>query len=138
MYLKGACNNVQRKSPVHQNVFQNKSNNSFRRSSEFTFTMNWIEILLYFLLVPQEFFVPNKRKIESRFEPYLLLTPLTPSDNPKMNENPNCNDLNSLACLSSKCVDNHSTCSTPNTFLETPPNFDFDDYHLNQSIEKVI
>jgi hypothetical protein len=74
-------------------------------------------------------------------EPYLLLTPLTPTDNQKQDEKTNFDDVNLLPCLSSKSVDNHEICSTPNTFIETPLNFEFDDYILNESnklSEKVI
>ncbi len=82
-----------------------------------------------FCLVSQNFSVPNKRKIE----PYLFLTPLSPTDNNKQDEN----DVNLLSCLSS----NHEICSTPKTFIETPSNFDVEDYYLNELIqlsEKVI
>jgi len=88
----------------------------------------------FFCLVSQNFSVPNKRKIESNFEPYLFLTPLSPTDN---NNKQDENNVNLLSCLSS----NHEICSTPKTFIETPTNFDVEDYYLNESIrlsEKVI
>jgi len=94
-----------------------------------------------FFLVPQKFFVPNKQNSESNFESYLLLTPLTPTDNQKEDKKLNLNDLNLFPSSSSKSFDNDEICSTPKTFIETPPNFHFDDYHFNQSIkltEKVI
>ena len=66
---------------------------------------------------------------------------MTPPDDQKHDEKGNCADENLLPCLSAKWNDHLDTCSTPNTFLETPSNCDFDDSRFNQSItsnEKVI
>ena len=68
----------------------------------------------------------TKGRVKPALEPYFLLTP--PSDEKKI-----INNDNSLPCLSSKINDHNRSSSTLNTFLETSPHFDFDDYRLDRS-----
>ncbi len=77
--------------------------------------------------------MPNKQRIKRDLEPYLLLTPVTPTDHSKQNER-----INLLSGLSPKLIDHNETCSSLNTFLDTPSNDDLDDDHFNESNEKVI
>ena len=68
----------------------------------------------------------SKGRVKLTLESYFLLTP--PGDEKKIIHNDN-----SLPCLSSKINDHNRSSSTLNTFLETPPHFDFDDYRLDRS-----
>ena len=98
----------------------------------------FLSIPYYFfllLLVPQELFTSNERRIECAFRPYLLLTPPTSIDHQKRNEKINVQSMDLLSRVPSISVGNHEIYSTPNTFVDTPPNFDFDDYRLNESIK---
>ena len=66
-------------------------------------------------------------RVKLSLEPYFLLTP--PGDEKKI--------INSLPCLSSEINDHNRSSSTLNTFLETPPHFDFDDYRLDRSSPEI-
>lgn len=85
---------------------------------------------------PQPFLVSNIARVKSNFEPYLLLSPLTPLDDE--NEKQVFKNESSLPCLSSKINDHNQSCSTLDTFTETPPHFNFDDYQLvDQSPQQI-
>ena len=96
---------------------------------------------MFLLLVPndvQPLFGLNQGRVKSRFEPYLHLTPVTPLvDEKEIDQRIFPNEC-SLPCLSSKIHDQNQSCSTLDTFTETPPHFDFDDYQLDQSPQQTV
>ena len=126
------------KGHAFRQTFPNPSQR-FRRSTDDVDPMIFIGM---FFLDPQPLLGSIKERIRSIFEPYSLLAPLSPLMDEKGMENRIFNNECSLPCLSSKINDHNQSCSTLDTFTETPPHFDFDDYRLDpspqQTIEKVI
>jgi hypothetical protein len=92
-------------------------------------------ILLYFFLESQRLLPLNRGKNDPIYEPYFLLPPLRRFDYEKQNEKMNFQPMDRLPHVSSTLNNDRESCSTPNTFMETPHNFSIDDYRLNQSIK---
>jgi hypothetical protein len=95
-------------------------------------------ILLYFFLDSQRIFPLNRGKNDPIYEPYFLLPPLKRFDYEKPNEKMNFQPMDRLPHVSSTLNNDRESCSTPNTFMETPHNFSIDDYRLNQSIKVTL
>ncbi|CAF0764550.1 unnamed protein product [Rotaria sordida] len=82
---------------------------------------------------PQKFFISNEQRRKFSFQPYLLVT--SSNNNEKENGKINYQSIDKLSYVPLTSIDNHKNCSSSNIFQETPPHFDLNDYHLDESIE---